>query len=547
MHYTIHLRERYAAIVSYIGESLLVVAGLFLLPLLVVPFYPAEVRWIPSFLGSALPMGLLGFALWRIPHSPQASHTITVPEGAVVVVSVWLLVILFGAIPFMATMGLPPLLALFESVSGFTTTGLSVIDTGQAPRVVLLFRSLTQLMGGAGFALIVLSSIIPGPAGGGLIAAEGRSARFVPNIRGSANIVLRIYLTYTVLGAVALRLAGMGWFDAVNHAFTSTSTGGFSTRMASIGHWNSAAIEGVVVVLMFLGSFNFLTAYALYRGQFRVVARNSELRFALALLGGALVAILVGVGLQAFSRFGGAVRVSLFQVVSALSSTGYSSVDIGPWPDLGWLIILGLMLVGGGAESTAGGIKQFRVYVLFKSVVWQVQQVFRPRHAINEPEVWRAEGSEFLSPAQVREVSLYVFLYLSVLFVGSAIVAAHGYSLRDSAFEFSSALGTVGLSSGLTHAGAPATLLGTLIVGMFLGRLEVLTIVIGLVKLMADVPRLTAVRLPGRSHQRLTGGMEETARPSGGEAPPDEPLIVVRRKGSARAMDNGDSGVDDVA
>lgn len=389
MHYAGYLRQRYAAVLSYIGGSLIVVAALFLLPLLVAPFYPAESRWIPAFIGSALPMGLLGFVLWRIPHSRQASHTISVPEGAVVVVLVWLLVIAFGAIPFVATMRLRPHLALFESVSGFTTTGLSVSEPERTPRTLLSFRSLAQLIGGAGFALIVLSSIIPGPAGGGLFAAEGRSSRFVPNIRGSGNIVLRIYLVYTVTGAVALRLAGMGWFDAVNHAFASISTGGFSTRTAAIGHWNSAAIEAVVAVLMFLGSFNFMTAYALYRGRFRIVARNGELRFGLALLAVALLVVLAGVGLSVHAHVGEGLRASMFEVISALASTGFASTNMLRWPDLGWLVIVGLMLIGGGAESTAGGIKQFRIYVLLRSVAWEIRQVFQPRHAVNERDLAR--------------------------------------------------------------------------------------------------------------------------------------------------------------
>ena len=511
MHYAGYLRQRYAAVLSYIGGSLIVVAALFLLPLLVAPFYPAESRWIPAFIGSALPMGLLGFVLWRIPHSRQASHTISVPDGAVVVVLVWLLVIAFGAIPFVATMRLRPHLALFESVSEFTTTGLSVIEPERAPRTLLFFRSLAQLIGGAGFALIVLSSIIPGPAGGGLFAAEGRSSRFVPNIRGSGNIVLRIYLVYTVTGAVALRLAGMGWFDAVNHAFASISTGGFSTRTASIGHWNSAAIEAVVAVLMFLGSFNFMTAYALYRGRFRIVARNGELRFGLALLAVALLVVLAGVGLSVHAHVGEGLRASMFEVVSALTSTGFASTNMLRWPDLGWLVIVGLMLISGGAESTAGGIKQFRIYVLLRSVAWEIRQVFQPRHAVNEPEIWRAEGREYLSPAQVREVGLYVFLYLAVLFVGSGVVVAHGHTLRDSVFEFSSALGTVGLTSGITTPDAPPSLLLTLIAGMLLGRLEALTIVVGLTKLLSDAPALAASRVPPDTGRPARSGRDEMA------------------------------------
>ncbi|MGF1505572.1 MAG: potassium transporter TrkG, partial [Anaerolineae bacterium] len=148
--------------------------------------------------------------------------------------------------------------AAFEAVSGWTSTGLTTLDVENAPRIILMYRSITQVVGGAGFVIIMMSAIA-GPAGIGLTSAEGRNAQLVPNIRDSANIVLRIYVGYMVFGVIALAIAGMPLFDALNHGLTAVSTGGFSTRAESIGYYDSVAIEGVIIEMMWLGATKLLT------------------------------------------------------------------------------------------------------------------------------------------------------------------------------------------------------------------------------------------------------------------------------------------------
>ena len=486
MRYPEFLRQRYRAILGYTGLLSLIASLLILSPLLLLVVHTGEISTAWGFVLPGLGLALPGFWLWRR-LAPRAAVSLTMQEGAVIVVLTWLLVILVGAIPFVVVSGLPPTQALFESTSGWTTAGLSVLDVGAASPLILFYRSVLQLAGGAGLAIVMLSALA-GPVGPGLTVAEGRSEQLLPHVRRSAKLVLTLYTGYVAAGIVALRLAGMGWFDAVNHAFSALSTGGFSTRAESIAYWQSPAIEAVIIVLMLLGTLNFLTAYTLLRGKVRAVARNSEVRQTLLLLvvGGML--LLFGVTGGLYPTFQERIRVAVFNAVSALSTTGFATVDYRQWNGLGWLVLILLMLVGGGTGSTAGAIKQYRIYVLYKGLIWEFRRRFLPRSAVTEPHLWRGEQRQFLSDRHLRRVALFVFLYLAVCLVGSGVIAAYGYSLQEGLFEFASALGTVGVSVGVTAPGAPSGVLWTEMVAMVLGRLEFFTVVVGLLRLASDLP-----------------------------------------------------------
>ena len=484
MQYRKFLRQRYQAILGYTGLICLITGIALLVPLIALVAYPEEIDLAWGFVVPGGALALIGLVLWR-QLAPQQATSLTLPEGAVIVVLTWLLAIAFGAIPFMSVGGLNFTQAVFESTSGWTTTGLSVVDVTQADHLILLFRSATQLVGGAGFAIIA-NGAITGPSGSGLTAAEGRSEQLVPNVRRSAKLVLSIYTGYVAVGTAALRLAGMGWFDAVNHSFTALSTGGFSTRAESLGYWDSPALEAVAIGLMLWGSLNYLTSYMLLTGKFKAVSRNSEIRLPALLIPLCALLLFLGVTAELYPTLGKALRASIFETVTALSTTGYSTVGYGDWNSLGWLVLIALMLIGGGTSSTAGGIKQYRIYVLYRALLWEIRRMLLPKNAITEPDVWQGARRRFLSDSQIRQISLFVFLYLLVYGSGSGLLAACGYSLQESLFEYASTLGTVGLSVGVTCANAPAAMLWAEILGMFLGRLEFFTVFIGIIRLFKD-------------------------------------------------------------
>ena len=436
MRYTDYLRRRYRAILGYTGLLALVAGLLILSPLALLVVYPGEAGVAWAFLLPGLLLALPGLALWRL-LTPRPALTLTHREGAVIVVLAWLLAMLVGAIPFVAITRLSLTHALFESTSGWTTAGLSVLDVARAPHLLLFYRSVLQLAGGAGLAIIMLSALV-GPGGPGLTVAEGRSEQLLPHVRRSSSLVLRMYAVYVLIGILALRLVGMDWFDAVNHAFAALSTGGFSTRAESIAYWDSAAVEAVVIALMLLGTLNFLTAYTLLKRKVRDAVRNSEMQQTVLLLVLGSAVLFFGVTLGLYPTLGESVRVAVFDAVSALSTTGFATADYGGWRGLGWLVIIVFMLMGGGTGSTAGGIKQYRIHVLIKGVVWEFRSRFLPKGAVNEPQLWHGDHAVFLTDRHLRRVATFVFLYLAAFVLGSGILTAYGYPLQDSLFEFAS-------------------------------------------------------------------------------------------------------------
>jgi len=485
---TNHLGRQYTAIAHYSGLILLIGGVLMLCPLVALAGRPQESRHIMGLVAPAVLLLAGGGLLWFF---FQRDETVDLPiqNAGVAVLLSWITVCLFSAWPFVAIERMSLTHAIFESVSGWTTTGLSVLDVTQSTRIVLLWRSLMQLAGGAGLAIIMLAAIV-GPIGPALAIAEGRTDQLVPHVRKSGKLVLMLYAGYVVLGVPAYRLAGMDLFDAVNHTFTAISTGGFSTHAQSIGYWDSLAVEAVSIPLMLLGSLNFLTAYLLLRGRFRAVVRNGEVRLASLLLavGVGWLLLLVCAGL--YPTLSKSLRVSVFETVTALTTTGFSTVDYHTWNSAGWLLQIILMLIGGGACSTAGGIKQHRVYLLAKSVIWDVTRSFRPRTAVVENSIWQGQHRQFVADGHIRKAGTFLFLYLSTYLVGAAVLAANGYGVKESLFEFASTLGTVGLSVGVTGPDTPSTVLWTQIAGMFLGRLEFFVVIVSLGKIGRDMSML---------------------------------------------------------
>jgi trk system potassium uptake protein TrkH len=492
-----HIKERYAAVLSSVGVVFLICGALILSSLSLLPFHPSEAVYAPAFIIPAACLLLSGTVLRRLFRPVQI--TLSIQEGGVTVLVSWVLVIVVSAWPFMWILKLSFSRALFESVSGWTTTGLSVVDVTTAPTVILLWRSIMQLAGGAGLAIIMMSAIV-GPTGVGISTAEGRGEQLVPHVRQSARLVLVIYTCYAVIGAAAYWLSGMSVFDAVNHSFAAVSTGGFSTRVESIGHWDSMAVEAVTLPLMVLGNLSFVTAWFLWRGKLVPVARNGEVRLMSALIPLSAALLFLQTGQAIYPQLGKAVRVALFETVSALTTTGFSTVGYSNWSAFGILMLIVLMLIGGGTCSTAGGIKQFRIYTLWKLIFWEIKRLIMPPSAVLERSIWEGNRLSFIDDARVRQITVFIFLYMLSYAFGVLLLCACGYSLEDSLFEFASALGTVGLSVGVTSAQMADAALWAEIFAMFLGRLEFIIVIVGVIKLGKDARVFIKGKFEGMSN-----------------------------------------------
>ena len=483
----INIKSSVRYLLGIFGILLMFVGGLMLLPLLALPFYPDELKFTLCFVVPAVAAMLIGFLLKLL--RPKYDAKLIPRQGAVIVVGIWISAALFSSLPFLLSGMLNFPQAFFEAMSGWTTTGLSVVDVTTAPHIFLLFRTTMQFFGGLGFILIVVS-VLSETFGMRLYSAEGHSDKLLPNLAKSARMILMIYMGYFVAGTMLYIIFGMPVFDAINHSMAALSTGGFSTKTDSIGAYGSLPIELVTLVLMLLGTTNFLIHLMLIRRNFRKILRLSEPRFMLLLLGIFIPLVAVVALIDVYGSFGEAIRVSLFNITSALSTTGFSTVGFENWPAFGWLILIVMMLIGGGAGSTAGGIKYGRIYVMLKMFVWSIKRRFLPEHTVSEVSIVRPGGKTYIETEMYSEAANYVFLYMVILLTGTGILAACGYSFTESLFEYASALGTVGLSVGVTAPDMPSVGMWAMIVGMLLGRLEIYVVFIGFIKVGKDLKRL---------------------------------------------------------
>ncbi len=433
----------------------------------------------------------LSVALSFVHGSTDLPQVITIREGALIVFFSWTLIIFLSALPYVFSGVLTLDRALFESVSGWTTTGLTVmLDIDLAHRTILLWRSMTQFLGGAGFAIIVMGAII-GPTGFGLYRAEGRVDNIVPNVRHSARIIMIIYSVYAVVGTFALLISGMNLFDAVNHSLTALATGGFSTKSQSVAAFDNLAVESVLIILMFLGATGFGIHYAFWQRNWAALRKNSEPKqMILLILIGASFITFSSRKIQQFSTIH--LRMALFQVVSALTGTGFSTTDLRSWLAFpaGHLVLVVFMLLGGCMDSTSGGIKQYRLTVLGKTLIASLKRFLLPRSTVFDVEIWKGTARRYLDADLIREAFLVSSLYVVSYAIGSMALALQGFSIEESLFEFASALAGVGLSCGITNYHMPKLALWTLMLGMFFGRLEFLVILYAVSKIWKDISHI---------------------------------------------------------
>ena len=469
---------------SNYGKLVLLIGLLVGVPLVVLPFYPAEARYMPAFLFPMLFSFLLGFAICETTYRKKEAVNVwqsPLQRGSLVILFVWSYSFCIGAAPFVIAGQLDLVRALFESVSGWTTTGLTVVDVTAMPRIFLFHRSFMQYCGGLGF-ILMMAIVVQSKQSMVLYNAEGHLDRLMPSLKQTSRIIFAIYSGFLVLGTLLYRLFGMKLFDAVCHTMSALSTAGFTTQAGSIGAYGSLPIETVTVILMLVGASNFAILLLLTEGKIRQIFRVTEMRFLVCLL--AVFVPLSACSLAAGMNIGigESFRHALFGVVTTFSTTGYSTTNYAAWPPFALGLLILLMIIGGSAGSTAGGIKLSRTYFLLRITRENIRARLSPAIQTTSPTYITARGKAPIDNALVVDTFGFVACYMGVCIVGTLLTAlTAGCSLFDAMFEFASALGTVGISNGLTNAGTNAATLVVEMAGMILGRLEVFVVFFGLV------------------------------------------------------------------
>nr|WP_122012137.1 TrkH family potassium uptake protein [Maliibacterium massiliense] len=461
----------YKAVLHILGRILLIEAVLLLLPVLVGLLYGESVIY---FLCTICVL-LAAAALCVLPR--HEGGQIYAREGFVIVALSWVCMSLAGALPFYLSGYIPSFVdAFFETVSGFTTTGASILtDVEALPHGLLFWRSFTHWIGGMGVLVFVMAIMpmakvrsvhimraeVPGPT----------KSKLVPRMKSTAMILYGIYILLTVMEIIFLLCGGMPLFDALVHAFGTAGTGGFGIKNLSIGYYDSAYIEVVVGAFMILFGINFNLYYLLLLGNIRSILKNEELRWYLGIILAAIIVITINV-LQLFGDWGTSLRHAFFQVSSIVTTTGFSTTDFQLWPSLSRSILVVLMLIGACAGSTAGGIKVSRLVIAFKSARREIKHLLHP-HAVDVVKVNGATVDENV----VRATGVFICSYLGIILISTLITCVNGYDLETSTTAVISCISNIGPGLGLVGPMSNFSLFSPLVklllsLNMLLGRLE---------------------------------------------------------------------------
>jgi trk system potassium uptake protein TrkH len=473
---------RLSLVVHLTGVMVRLFGSMFLPPLAVALAY-GELRDAAGFAAGGLATVAIGHLMRMAGGSSaeDALESMRRVEGLAVVSAAWLLIAHLAAIPF-AWAGLDPVDALFESMSGLTTTGATVIqDFSAFGRAIFFWRALTQWLGGMGV-IALFVAVLPRLAIGGrelfFAEASGPSDEKVsPQIRRTAVVLWRLYAGLTVLEVVALWLAGFSIYDAICHAMTTLAAGGFSPHPLSIAGYQNPAAEWVIIVFMGLAGANFALQYrAFLRRDFRVFHRDDELRVYVAIV--AVAAVVLTLAIRGEVGPGATVRVALFQVLSILTTTGFASVDFQFWNEQAKMALLALMFIGGCAGSAAGGPKVVRLLLLARYAIQELRRTLHPR-AILPVKL----GGRVVPESTMKAVIVFLLFYLLTFAVCAGIVIALGADLVTGLTAAIATLGNIG--PGFNQVGPMSSYADlhpvsrvALTLAMWIGRLEVLTVLV---------------------------------------------------------------------
>ena len=463
-------------VLKLVGRVLLVEAAALVVPLAVALLYREPL--LPFLLTIAL-VALCGLGLSALPARQQFFSR----EGFCAVGLIWLLTGVVGALPFWFSGYFPSFVdCLFESCSGFTTTGATILtDIEALPQGILFWRAFTHWMGGMGV-LVLATAIVPklGIRSHYLTQAETPGpvfSKLVPKQSQTSKILYGMYCALTGLEVVCLKLAGMPLYDALIHSFSTAGTGGFSNRNASVGAYGSVAIEMIITVFILLFSVNFALYFLLLTRRWRDVLDSDELRFFLAVVFGA-TAVLTLSNLGVYASVWESLRYTVFQVASIISTTGFGTTDFVLWPQFSQLILILLMFCGACAGSTGGGMKCSRILLLLRSIRREIHRITHPRSV----EVVKLDG-KLVSEATLHSLLVFLGSYVMVIFAAALVISLDGQSF---AVSFSAALTCVSnVGPGLEVIGPTGNFaffspLSKLVMSlcMIVGRLEIFPILV---------------------------------------------------------------------
>ncbi len=469
----------YSMVLKNLGR-LLICEALAMLPSLAVAwFYGEEV--VAAFSYTILLLVLIGMTSFFIKPKNKGIYA---RDGFAITALGWILLSFFGALPFYFSGSIPSLIdSFFEASSGFTTTGSSILQAVEGlPKGILFWRSFTHWIGGMGV-LVLAMAILPSAGAGSFQIMKAESpgptpGKLVPKVRETAKILYCIYIVFTITETVLLKLAGMSWFDSLIHTFGSVGTGGFSNRNTSIGDYNNVYIEIIITVFTFLCGANFALYYQAFKGNIKGIFKDEEFRIYSFIVAAAITLIAINIYGSHYNSVAQSVRHSAFQVVTIITTTGYSSTDFNAWPTFSKLILFFLTFIGGCAGSTGGGIKNVRILLLLKSAKRDLLKIIHPKAVYSV-----RYGEKSVDEKTLSEVTVFFFMFIMLFCLAVLVVAIEGKDIVTTLTAVATTIGNVG--PGLEIVGpmgnfSSFTNLSKLVLSfcMIIGRIEIYPILL---------------------------------------------------------------------
>lgn len=425
---------------------LLVCEALAMLPSVAVALIYGETN-VWAFIYTIALLLIIGIALSFI--KPK-NRGIYVKDGFAIVAIGWILVSFFGALPFYFSGAIPSLVdSFFESCSGFSTTGASILQQIEGlPQAILFWRSFTHWIGGMGV-LILAIAILPSVGTGSVQIMKAESpgpnpGKLVPKVKQTAKILYGIYIIITVVEIILLKIAGMPLFDSFIHTFGTVGTGGFSNMNLSVGAYNNVYIDVIITIFMFICGANFALHYQVLKGNFKGMFKDGEFKLYSFIVILSTVLISLNIHGSMYSGIGQAIRHSAFQVVTIITTTGYATADFNLWPVFSKTILFFLMFIGGCAGSTTGGIKNIRFLILFKAIKRDLLKIIHPKAIYSV----RVDGKT-INDQTLSEVLGFFFMYIMVFCGAILIISIEGKDLVTTITSVATTIGNVGPGLGI--------------------------------------------------------------------------------------------------
>ncbi|WP_294160992.1 TrkH family potassium uptake protein [uncultured Clostridium sp.] len=428
------------AILNIIGHVMKYEIILLLIPFFVALFYGQGDA--NAFLYTVLLMIPIALILIKIKGK---KNEIYAKEGFLTVGLAWIVISFFGALPFVFSGAIPSLVdAFFETSSGFTTTGASILTEIQSlPKGILFWRSFTHWVGGMGFLIFILA-LMPTFSGNTIHLLKAESpgptpGKIVPKIKQTAKILYAIYFVLTLIETIFLKSAGLSWYDSIIHALGTAGTGGFSNMNASVAAFNNPAVEWIITIFMLLFGVNFVLYFQLIRGNVKAFFKSEELKWYLIAVFASIIIIEVNIIPFNHGDVTKSIRDSAFQVSSIVTTTGYATVNFNLWPTLSKVILIMLMFMGAMAGSTGGGIKTIRIVIIFKAIRREIDKILHPRRVKSV----KIDGN-VVEEETISGVFLFIFAYIIISLIAIFIVSFDNFDVTTTVTSVIATLSNIG-------------------------------------------------------------------------------------------------------